>query len=243
MCGRFVTALTAEDIVGAFDADHDGLADWRESYQIRPTDPTPIIVDSVKDDVEPTRRAELARWSLVPSWSKQLKLPFPTFNARSEDVADKPAFRDSVVSRRALIPATGYYEWRTDGAVKTPHFVHFADGQPMTFAGLYSWWVDPAKAKDDPSRWVLSATILTMAAVPHLADIHDRTPVTLPTEWWDDWLDPTIEGDQYLVDAAVEASRPVAEQLEAYVIAPLPQDGDGPELIRPLGDATPPTEG
>ncbi len=237
MCARLVTALTAEDLVDYYDADHNGAAGWEPSYQTRPTDRTPIVVDSVKDDVEPTRRLELARWSLVPGWAKELKLPFPTFNARSEDVAQKPAFADSVVSRRALIPATGYYEWRTEGETKTPHFVHLADGRPVTLAGLYSWWVDPGKARDDPSRWVLSATILTMAAVPALAGIHDRTPVVLPDEWWDDWLDPTIEGDQSLVDAAVQASNPVASELEAYVVAPLPQDGNGPELIRPLATA------
>ena len=135
-------------------------------------------------------------------------------------------------SKRAIIPATGYYEWKTEGKTKTPFYIHEEDGM-IGFAGLYSWWKDTSLADDDPARWVLTATILTRDAVGVLRDIHDRTPVTLPSDWWDDWLDPTTVGNQDFVDAAVEASTPVAEALAVHEVAPLRGD-DRAELINPL---------
>jgi putative SOS response-associated peptidase YedK len=141
-------------------------------------------------------------------------------------------FKGSVVSKRALIPATGYYEWHTEGTTKTPYFIRPAEGT-MAFAGLYSWWRNPALAEDDENRWVLTATILTMDAVPHLAPIHDRNPVPAPRDMWDDWLNPQVTGDQGLLDAMVAASVPLAESLEYYRVGPV--TGEGPDLIQPLG--------
>jgi putative SOS response-associated peptidase YedK len=167
----------------------------------------------------------------VPAWSKELTLKFPTFNARSETAAEKPTFKSAVKSKRALVPATGYYEWRTEGKVKTPYFIGPASGL-LAFAGLYSWWKNPAVAEDDPAKWVLTATIMTMPTVPSLAPIHDRNPMPLPRDFWDDWLSPALDGDQAFVDAAVAASVPVAEALSYHEVAPV--RGDGPELIAPL---------
>lgn len=116
--------------------------------------------------------------------------------------------------------------------MKTAYFIHSDDGMPLALAGLYSWWKNPAAADHDPARWVLSATILTTDAQGPLAQIHDRTPVALPEEWWDQWLDPTAEGDQTLVDAAVAASRAVTRSLDFYEVAPV--IGNGPELIEPV---------
>ena len=159
----------------------------------------------------------------------------PTFNARSEDVATKASYKASVVSKRALIPADGYYEWHTEGKTKTPYFIHPAQGR-IAFAGLYSWWRNPALPDDDPARWVLSTTILTMESVPHLADIHPRNPVPLAEDFWDDWLSPDIDGDQAFVDAAVESGVPVASALEIRRVAPLRNDATDRSLASPVVD-------
>jgi putative SOS response-associated peptidase YedK len=212
MCGRFAIDNEVNELIEEFVATGGDVQQWRPSWNIRPTDPVPVVIESVKTG-ELVRRIELARWSLVPSWSKELKLKYPTFNARYEDVATKSAFKSSVINKRALIPASGYYEWKTEGKTKTPFYIRPATGR-MVFAGLYSWWKDTAKADDDPARWVLTTTILTMPTVAPLADIHDRNPVPLAPEFWRDWLDPSLAGDQSFVDAAVAASVPVAEALE-----------------------------
>lgn len=220
MCGRFAVDSEINELIEEFVATGGDVNDWRPSYNIRPTDPVPIVLESTKTG-DVVRRLELARWSLVPSFSKELKLKYPTFNARSEDVASKASYKSSVVSKRAIIPASGYYEWRTVGKAKTPFYIHDPDGD-LAFAALYSWW-------RGASDWVLTATILTMPAVPHLAEIHDRNPVPLPRSWWDDWLSTEIDGDQSLVDAAVEASTEVASGLAFHQVAPLGENG--PQLI------------
>ena len=219
MCGRFAVDSEINELIEEFVATGGDVNDWRPSYNIRPTDPVPIVLESTKTG-EVVRRLELARWSLVPSFSKELKLKYPTFNARSEDVASKASYKSSVVSKRAIIPASGYYEWRTVGKAKTPFYIHDPDGD-LAFAALYSWW-------RGPSDWVLTATILTMPSVPHLAEIHDRNPVPLPRSWWDDWLSTEIDGDQTFVDAAVAASIGKAQSLDFHQVAPLGENG--PEL-------------
>ena len=169
-------------------------------------------------------------------------------NAKVDDliatfVAEKPSFRASVGYQRAIIPASGYYEWHTIGKIKTPHYIHSADGL-LAFAALYSWWrAEPAQCASDAdggetdennadTPWILTATMLTMNSVPALAGIHDRNPVMLPREWWDDWLSPETHGVQAFVDAAVAASVPVAEALRHHPVGPVRDDG--PHLIEPV---------
>ena len=233
MCGRFAVDSEVNELISDFVAQGGDIHDWRPSYNLAPTDRVPVVIESVKTGPL-QRRLELARWSLTPSWSKTLQMKGPTFNARSETAATTSMFKASVAGKRALIPVTGYYEWHTEGKVKTPYFIHDASGAGFAFAGLYSWWKDATKADDDPSRWVLTATILTMDSVPHLAAIHGRNPVPLPRDFWAEWLDPSLVGDQELVDAAVAAGIPVAESLDAFEVGPV--RGDGPELMRPIAD-------
>ncbi|WP_223692375.1 SOS response-associated peptidase [Leifsonia poae] len=234
MCGRFAMDKETDDMIQEFVAEGGDFRDWRPSWNIAPTDPIPVFLQSKKRDEPAVRRVEVARWSLTPSWSKELKTRVPTFNARAETAAEKPMFKASVASRRAIVPAIGYYEWQTntDTGKKTPFFIHARDGELLGLAGLYAWWADPALGRDDPARWHLTATILTSDAVQTLEDIHDRNPVPLPRELWDHWVDPTVVGDQALLDEAVRAAIPVANDLVFDRVGPVV--GDGPELIRPL---------
>ena len=225
MCGRFAVDSQINELIEEFVADGGSVHDWAPNFNIAPTDPVPVVLERVKDGTL-ERSIELGRWSIVPSWSKELKTKFPTFNARSETVAEKASFKASVVSKRALIPARGYYEWHTEGKVKTPHFIGPSEGH-VAFAGLYSWW-----RANSESEWMLTATILTMPSVPELAGIHDRNPVMLPRDWWDDWLNPALAGDQSFVDAAVAAAVPVAAGLDFYEVGPVRDNSPG--LIQPL---------
>ncbi len=101
-----------------------------------------------------------------------------------------------------------------------------ADEGLLAFAALYSWW------RESPSSdWVLTVTILTMAAPEPIAWLHDRTPVVLAREDWGVWLDRGTSADQVFVDDIVERSLPVASQLHAVEVNPL--RGDGPELLQP----------
>jgi len=235
MCGRFAVDRETNELIEEFVAAGGDVHDWAPSWNLAPTQQIPVVIESVKTG-ELVRRLETARWSLVPSWSKTVATKFPTFNARSETAASKSTFAASVKTKRALIPVSGYYEWQTDPETKTkrPFYIHGPDDSSLALAGLYSWWRDHSKAEDDPDRWVLSAAILTSDAVDDLLQIHDRNPVPLPREMWAEWLAPSIEGDQDFLDAAVQAALPVAASMRVHEVAPLPHQGDGPELIRPL---------
>jgi putative SOS response-associated peptidase YedK len=224
-----------DELITEFVAQGGDFRNWRPSYNIAPTQTIPVLLESAKGGADVVRRLEPARWSLVPSWSKTLKLRYPTFNARSEDLASKATWKGPLKAHRALVPATGYFEWQTfaDGT-KVPHFIHHPAGEQLMLAGLYSWWRDHTVSDEDPNAWTLTTTILTSGAVDELLHIHDRNPVMLPSEWWDRWLDPTVEGTQELVDTAVTAALPVASELEVYEVAPIPFRGNGPALIEPV---------
>lgn len=219
---------STDELIVEFVAEGGNFGDWRPGWNIRPTDRVATVFETISDGVI-TRRLEPARWALTPGWSATLKTKVPMFNARSEGITEKPSFRTAIASKRALIPSCGYYEWQTDPLTgkKTPFLIRPVAGEStrsggdgiMAFAGLYSWWKDPVSADDDPNKWSLTTTILTADSVQTLAHIHDRNPVPLPRDWWDDWLNPSIEADQSFVDAAVAAAIPVAAALEVIPIA------------------------
>ncbi|MEQ6898356.1 SOS response-associated peptidase [Microbacterium sp. KR10-403] len=239
MCGRFVVAEAGSELVGVLRVDVEGDDLPAPSYNIAPTDQAAIVLDSVKTE-PPTRRLASARWGLVPSWAKDVSIGSRAFNARAEEVEDKPLFRNALIKHRAVVPASGYYEWKTAEGLKTPHYIHPADGSPMFFAGLYEWWKDPALKDDDPARWVLSFTILTRDAIGHLGSIHDRMPLFLDPDFADAWLDPTTENVGDILDAAVDAAPDVAETLADFTVSKAVGNvrNNGPELIEP---AEPPT--
>lgn len=190
----------------------------------------------------PVRRLAAARWGLVPSWADDPSVGATAFNARSESASEKPMFRDAVVSRRALVPATGYYEWVTSPEGRRhPVLIRLPDDEVMLFAALYEWWRNPAVAPGDPARWLLSTTVLTRASSGPLADVHDRMPVFVGADVMDEWLDPETEGDDDLVQGvAGEAEDIAARMLHHEVSGDVGSvANDRPDLVSPLSVATP----
>ncbi|MER7795945.1 SOS response-associated peptidase [Microbacterium sp. NPDC096154] len=235
MCGRFVVAKAGNELVGELRVDLVADELPPPSYNVAPTDPVAIVLDSAKTE-PPTRRLEVARWGLIPSWAKDTSIGARAFNARSEELEDKRMFQNALQKRRAIVPSSGYYEWQRQGDVKVPHFIHPADGSPLLFAGLYEWWKDPAKAEDDPARWVLSFTILTRDAIGELGSIHGRMPVFLDVDHADAWLDPTIDYPRDVLDAAVDAAPYVAETLAFHPVGKAVGNvrNNSAELIEPV---------
>ena len=235
MCGRFVVASSGSDLVGVLRVDVEGDDLPEPSYNIAPTSRVSIVLDSAKTE-PPTRRLEPARWGLVPSWAKDPKIGVRAFNARSEELEDKPMFRNALEKRRAVVPASGYYEWKTTDDGKIPHYIHPADGAPLFFAGLYEWWKDPSKAEDAADKWLLSFTILTRDSIGRLGSIHDRMPLFVDADHADAWLDPTTDNVRDVLDAAIDAAPLVAETLDDHVVSGAVGNvrNNSPELIEPV---------
>ena len=222
MCGRYANAETTDELALRFEIEMVGENLPAPSWNIKPTQIINVVAESAAGTENVSRRLEAARWSLIPPWVHDGKPKFSTFNARSEEAASKASWKNSVKSKRCLIPASGYYEWVAQGTTKTPFYI--AGDEPIAFAGLYSWW---RASENDP--WLLTASIMTMPSVPELAQIHDRNPIGLPKSMWNDWLDPTLVGDQAFIDAAAHEAQTVARSWQAHEVAPL--RGDGAELI------------
>src|ERR1043166_7978141 len=183
MCGRYVSpdqaAIEREWHIGRGSGNP-----FPRRFNVAPTTQVPILrINRESGEFELT----LARWGRIPHWWKESKLPAFSINARSEEVATKPMWRDSLRSARCLVPAAGWYEWqvteRADSAagelrvIKQPHFIHRRAGRPVGFAGLMSVCALPGQ--DTP---VVSCAILTKAASESIAGVHDRMPVVLPPE-------------------------------------------------------------
>lgn len=242
MCGRFAISNRTNEYIEELAEAHGfqvlkHLADYFPRYNIAPTDQVPVLYRSAG---EPAGVLTTARWWLVGSRAKALNdTPGPTFNARMESAVisernGRPSMWSGPLSRgqRCLIPASGYYEWTGPKNDRTPHWIH-PDGPALMFAGLYNWWTDPAKPKDDPSARHLTCTVFTMPTVPELAGIHDRNPMAIPEPLWWDWIDPSVKGDQTLVDAMAHASQPVMAGLREHVVGKIGPKSEGPELIEP----------
>ena len=139
------------------------------------------------------RRLALVKWGLIPFWAKDSSIGNRLINARAESAAEKPAFRSAFKSRRCLVPADGYYEWKKmKGGQKQPYLARNADGSPFAFAGLWERWQAPE------DEIIESCTILTTDANDLTQPIHDRMPVILNPKDYGLWLDPEVKGPALL---------------------------------------------
>jgi len=126
------------------------------------------------------------RWGLIPSWAKDMSIGNRTLNARSETVTMTPAFRDSILTKRCLIPADGFYEWQKMGSVKQPYCFEVGEGEVFAFGGLWDQWRSP------DGEIIESCTILTTTPNSLVADMHARMPVIVTPDKYDVWLDPDV---------------------------------------------------
>ena len=180
MCGQPSTIAAEAGCRGAFDTA-DWQEDWSPRYNIAPTQYVAVIRQNPK---EPVRELSVMKWGLIPSWAKDPSGAARMINARSETASSKPAFRDSLKSRRCLIPADGFYEWARTGKSKQPYCFEVNEGELFAFAGLWDRWKDPS------GNWIKTCSILTTTPHAVTSAVHDRMPVILDPDGYDLWLDP-----------------------------------------------------
>jgi putative SOS response-associated peptidase YedK len=238
MCGRFVVARATGDLVGDWSVDDVEGEDPPASWNVAPTSTVRVVADRRPhgDADAPVRRvATLARWGLVPPWARSPQ-GAPLINARVETVTEKPTFRKAVLTRRAIVPADGYYEWQATAGGKRPVYLHGEDEEALAFAAVYDHWRDPAVAEGEPGAWLRSLAIITSAASDALGHIHDRTPVIVPRDRLDDWLDAgtTAVDDVRHLLASLPEPRLVPRSVSTRVNS---VRNDGPDLVAPVDEA------
>jgi putative SOS response-associated peptidase YedK len=208
MCGRFVSREQA-----AIEREYNIRVrqPFERVYNAAPTMELPVIrAGAANGGASGELEAVAMRWGLVPSWWSQPSPPTSTINARSEEAASKPMWRQAVRSTRALVPALGWYEWRTQDGAKQPYFIHAAGMAGICFAGLWS------AHKTSEGVEQQSFAILTRAASATLSQVHNRMPVVLPRELFDEWLAPW--GAQHSTRLASFVARS-QEQFEYYPVS------------------------
>lgn len=189
------------------------------NFNVCPTTPVAVVTAS-----EGTRRLSQMRWGFIPHWYKKPAGGPLLINARAETIAEKPAFRAAVRTRRCLIPATGFYEWtKGEDDARLPWYFTRSDGFPLVFAGIWQEW----RADGGP---LATCAIVTTGASDWMAQTHHREPVVIERADWPIWLGETSDKaaplmraaaqgiyQRWRVDRAVNSNRASGEEL----IAPL----------------------
>jgi putative SOS response-associated peptidase YedK len=164
MCGRFARRSTQQVLADWFGVELEEMPWFAPSYNAAPQSVQPVVRLN-RDSGKP--EFVLNRWGLVPFWAKDAKPAYATINARAEEAATKPAFREALKKRRCLVPADAFYEW-----------------QPYAFAGLWERW----QPKEGPA--LETFTILTTDPNELMEPIHNRMPVILDPRDYARWLQP-----------------------------------------------------
>jgi putative SOS response-associated peptidase YedK len=221
MCGRFAVGDTrGEDWADWLGIDRE--SSWPDpSWNVAPTQMAGIVGEGKRG-----RSLIQARWGLVPKWWAKPLAEFraTTFNARSEEAAAKPMFRDAWRRGRCLVPAIGYFEWSGKAGAKRAFFIRQAGNAPgLCMAGLW------AQTSIEGEKLV-SFTVLTCPAGEATRHLHPRSPVVLAEADWQHWLTP--ESD------AAGLMRPIDDdRVELREVGPAVGNvrNNGPELIAPAG--------
>ena len=195
--------------------------------------PTPILTAGKPKELQ------LMNWGLIPWWTKSepdaLRIRVQTLNCISEEMFEKPAFKDvAKEGKRCLIPCTGFFEWRwmdEKGKMKIPYYIRIKDQELFSIAGLYSKWKDRINDKE-----YYSYTVLTTKANPLMEKVHNskkRMPVILPREYEKDWLNPTLSRDDVFA-----LCQPLDDtRMESYTISKLitnkKEETDVPRVLEP----------
>jgi len=231
MCGRFSLTTPPEAMRALFD--YENLPNLGVRYNVAPTQPVAVVRPRVDGA---GRELVTMRWGLVPAWAREIAGP-PLINARAETVAEKPAFRAAFARRRCLVPADGFYEWRTEEGAKQPFRIGFRDGRLFAFAGLWERWVAPQDGGGvKAGEAVDSVAIVTCEANPKLRPIHERMPAILDPSDYAAWLDAA--GTAAAEARALLRPYPPAE-MAFYRVSPRVNSvrNDDADCIAPLGRA------
>lgn len=219
MCGRFTLTTPEELIAEVFALDERPKLSAR--YNIAPSQEVAAVVQA-----QGRRQLEMFRWGMLAPGDAERDDSL-LINARSESVATKPLFREAFRSRRCLVPADGFYEWRKAGSRREPFHIRLRERKPFAFAALWN------EEKDAGAQQALfTCAILTSGPNAVMDGIHDRMPVILKPDAYAAWLDTS----QPAAPSLHELLRPYpAEEMEAIRVSSYVNaaSAEGPRCLEP----------
>ena len=222
MCGRYTITVNAEGIAWRFGAERPEF-EFEPAYNAAPTQNLPVITEA-----NGQRQVLIMRWGLIPHWSKEKSIGNKLINARIETVDQKPAFKSSLLRRRCLIPADGYYEWLKINESKQPLRIVLPQNDLFSFAGIWDRWIDSEGLSFN------SFSILTTTPVASITHIHNRMPLILLPEQESDWLKGPLSAEPRAVRDFLDKLHP-CPTLHAYPVSSLVNSPhvNSPSLISP----------
>ena len=229
MCGRFSLAVSRHEIAEQFHVD-DIVADVDpRRFNVAPSQQVLAVATSTDGS---RRRLGNLQWGLVPPWAKDPSIGNRMVNARAETAATKPAYRNAFARRRCLLPASGYFEWASSGErggrpKKVPFYFRRKDGLLLAIGGLWEVWHGPVE------QTLRTCTILTTDANRLGVEVHDRMPVLVPEELWDQWLAPEPLGVVARTAAVAPAPDDLLEMVRVSDRVNDPRH-EGEDLVAPV---------
>ncbi len=222
MCGRFTLTDPDADLAVQFNLPE--IPDLKPRYNIAPSQPVAAVRIAAAGMV---REMVMLRWGLIPFWAKDPGIGARMINARSETVAEKPAFRHAFQRRRCLVVADGFYEWQKQNGTKQPFYIRLREARPFAFAGLWERWESPE------AEVIESCTLLTTQPNDLLREVHNRMPVILRPEHYELWLDTKVQ-EASLLQPLLRPYSPA--EMDAYPVSRWVNspDNDDPRCIEPL---------
>lgn len=240
MCARFTLVTPIDELIAELLAD--GFAEWDAGegaaaselapagfaprYNVAPTNRMPVVTAAATGAGSLTPTLRLMRWGLVPRWAKDVRVGSRMINARSETVGRKPAFAEAFRARRCLVPANGFFEWKSTPEGKFPHYFRLRGHRPFCFAGVWSRRLAPRSARRAEAHRARETSlpfrdtfaVLTTRPNALVGALHDRMPVILDPrgDAHAAWLDP-----QSSLDALKRLFAPFPDaRMERYAVSP-----------------------
>ncbi|MFY9210934.1 MAG: SOS response-associated peptidase [Aestuariivita sp.] len=193
MCGRFAITLPSDAMAQLFQARPANDLPDVPNFNVCPTNRVHVV-----NADDGGRRLQAMRWGFLPAWYKKPSDGPLLINARSETIAEKPAFRAAARERRCLIVATGFYEWtKTEDGARLPWYIRRADAAPIAFAGVWQDW-------GGGDERVSTCAIVTTPANRKMSQIHHRMPLILDPQDWPMWLGEAGKGAALLMKPGAE---------------------------------------
>lgn len=227
MCGRYALTVDIQAMLDILMNRYNikialPLNEYRPRYNIAPGQQVLAVINDGKQ-----HRAGMLHWGFIPPWAQEPSIGYKMINARSETLAEKPAFKASFQNRRCTILADSFYEWKKEKNRKVPMRVKLKNNQVFALAGLWTSW------KPQDGDIVYSCSIITTTPNHLMAELHHRMPVILSAENEKLWLDPSIKDIELLKSLLTPYP---SEEMEAYEVSTAVNSwrNDTPECILPV---------
>jgi putative SOS response-associated peptidase YedK len=202
MCGRY-SLICIDDLGIRFRVTNPAFG-FRSHFNITPGSTMPVIVQHERVG------AVMMQWGLIPHWIHEPKKVHRQINARAETLSEKMSFREILKDKRCIVPASGYFEWKNEGARKIPFYFHLKGSPILAFAGLYDIWRDPSGGMHP------AYAIITTGPNDLVEPVHNRMPVILRREEETRWL----SGDPLSADEMQEILAPYPSgDMESYPVS------------------------